>query len=174
MTDEAFKVADVAGFSARKGESQKVGAFRGIGMSYYIESTMGDPQEAAKIRFEDDGMVSIVVGTQSNGQGHATAYAQVLVDRLGVPFEKIQMVEGDTRELKQGGGTGGSRSLTAEGLAIRKASDIVIDHGKHYASQEFETAVAEYRVFARGRRVQGNRHGPEEFPSWNSRPSPRA
>ncbi|MGI9508400.1 MAG: xanthine dehydrogenase family protein molybdopterin-binding subunit [Geminicoccaceae bacterium] len=143
VTDEAFKVADTAGFGSRKAASAKASAFRGIGMSYYIESTMGDPQEMAKIRFEDDGMVSIVVGTQSNGQGHATAYAQVLVDRLGVPFEKIQMVEGDTRELKMGGGTGGSRSLTAEGLAIRAASEIVIDQGKHYASQEFETAVAD-------------------------------
>lgn len=143
VTDEAFKVADTAGFEARKKESEKAGAFRGIGMSYYIESTMGDPQEAAKIRFEEDGTVAIVVGTQSNGQGHATAYAQVLVDRLGVPFEKIKMVEGDTRELKQGGGTGGSRSLTAEGLAIRKASDVVIERGKHYASQEFETATAD-------------------------------
>ncbi|MGI9500505.1 MAG: xanthine dehydrogenase family protein molybdopterin-binding subunit, partial [Geminicoccaceae bacterium] len=140
VTDEAFKAADVAGFKSRKAASAK---YRGIGMSYYIESTMGDPQEMAKIRFEDDGMVSIVVGTQSNGQGHATAYAQVLVDRLGVPFEKIQMVEGDTRELKLGGGTGGSRSLTAEGLAIRAASEIVIDQGKHYASQEFETSVAD-------------------------------
>ncbi len=140
VTDEAFKIADVAGFKSRKAASAK---YRGIGMSYYIESTMGDPQEAAKIRFEEDGMVSIVVGTQSGGQGHATAYAQVLVDRLGVPFEKIQMVEGDTRELKQGGGTGGSRSLTAEGLAIRKASDVVIESGKHYASQEFETAIAD-------------------------------
>ncbi len=143
VTDEAFKIADATGFDERKAGSAKAGAFRGIGMSYYIESTMGDPQEMAKIRFEDDGMVSIVVGTQSNGQGHATAYAQVLVDRLGVPFEKIQMVEGDTRELKMGGGTGGSRSLTAEGLAIRKASEIVIDQGKHYASQEFETSVAD-------------------------------
>jgi carbon-monoxide dehydrogenase large subunit len=143
VTDEAFKIAETSGFAARKADSGKSGKYRGIGMSYYIESTMGDPQEAAKIRFEDDGMVSIVVGTQSNGQGHATAYAQVLVDRLGVPFDKIQLVEGDTRELKQGGGTGGSRSLTAEGLAIRAASDIVIDRGKHYASQEFETAVAD-------------------------------
>ncbi|MEL6962053.1 MAG: xanthine dehydrogenase family protein molybdopterin-binding subunit [Pseudomonadota bacterium] len=143
VTDEARTVGDVAGFDARKADSAKSGKYRGIGMSYYIESTMGDPQEAAKIRFEEDGTVSIVVGTQSNGQGHATAYAQVLVDRLGVPFDKIQMVEGDTRELKQGGGTGGSRSLTAEGLAIRKASDIVIDRGKHFASQEFETAVAD-------------------------------
>ena len=143
VMDEAIKVADATGFDKRKTESARAGKLRGIGMSYYIESTMGDPQEMAKIRFEDDGMVSVVVGTQSNGQGHATAYAQVLVDRLGVPFEKIQMVEGDTRELKLGGGTGGSRSLTAEGLAIRAASEIVIDRGKHYASQEFETAVAD-------------------------------
>ncbi|MEZ5934962.1 MAG: molybdopterin cofactor-binding domain-containing protein, partial [Alphaproteobacteria bacterium] len=143
VTDEARKVADVDGFAARKADSAKSGTYRGIGMSYYIESTMGDPQEAAKIRFEDDGTVSIVVGTQSNGQGHATAYAQVMVDRLGVPFEKIRLVEGDTRALKQGGGTGGSRSLTAEGLAIRKASEEVIARGKHYASQEFETAVAD-------------------------------
>jgi len=143
VTDEAFKAADTKGFTTRKAQSEKSAKYRGIGMSYYIESTMGDPQEMAKIRFEDDGTVSIVVGTQSGGQGHATAYAQVLVDRLGVPFEKIQMVEGDTRELKQGGGTGGSRSLTAEGLAIRKASDVVIDSGKHYAAQEFETAVAD-------------------------------
>ncbi|MEM7045787.1 MAG: xanthine dehydrogenase family protein molybdopterin-binding subunit [Pseudomonadota bacterium] len=143
VTDEAFKVSETAGFDARKADSAKSGKYRGIGMSYYIESTMGDPQEAAKIRFEDDGTVAIVVGTQSNGQGHATAYAQVLVDRLGVPFDKVKIVEGDTRELKQGGGTGGSRSLTAEGLAIRKASDIVIDRGKQFASQEFETAVAD-------------------------------
>ena len=143
VTDEAFKVADASGFEGRKAASAKSGKYRGIGMSYYIESTMGDPQEAAKIRFEDDGTVSIVVGTQSNGQGHATAYAQVLVDRLGVPFENVRIVEGDTRALKQGGGTGGSRSLTAEGLAIRAASEIVIDHGKHYASQEFETAVGD-------------------------------
>ncbi|MDH3661715.1 MAG: xanthine dehydrogenase family protein molybdopterin-binding subunit [Alphaproteobacteria bacterium] len=143
VMDEAFKIADAAGFESRKAATAKSGKHRGLGMSYYIESTMGDPQEMAKLRFEDDGMVSIVVGTQSNGQGHATAYAQVLVDRLGVPFEKIQMVEGDTRELKMGGGTGGSRSLTAEGLAIRAASEMVIERGKHYASQEFETSVAD-------------------------------
>ena len=143
VMDAAMKESDAAGFAARKAASAKAGRYRGIGMSYYIESTMGDPQEMAKLRFEDDGTVSIVVGTQSNGQGHATAYAQVLVDRLGVPFEAIRIVEGDTRELKMGGGTGGSRSLTAEGLAIRAASDMVIERGRHYAAQEFEAAVAD-------------------------------
>ena len=93
-------------------------------------------------------MVNVVVGTQSNGQGHETAYAQVLNDRLGIPFEKIRIVQGDTKKLKWGGGTGGSRSLTAEGMAIRDASDIVIERGKHYASQELETATADIE-FAR-------------------------
>jgi carbon-monoxide dehydrogenase large subunit len=116
---------------------------RGIGMSYYIESTMGDPQEMAAIKFETDGTVSVAVGTQSNGQGHETAYAQVLHDRLGVPFEQIRIVQGDTAKLKLGGGTGGSRSLTAEGMAIRDCADDVIERGRHYAAQELETAVAD-------------------------------
>ena len=107
-----------------------------------------------------------MVGTQSNGQGHETAYAQVLNDRLGVPFEKIRVVQGDTAKLKWGGGTGGSRSLTAEGMAIRDASDIVIERGKHYASQELETAVAdiefareagEFRVIGTDRRDRAAR-----------------
>jgi aerobic carbon-monoxide dehydrogenase large subunit len=112
-------------------------------MAYYIESTMGDPQEMAAIKFETDGTVSVVVGTQSNGQGHETAYAQVLHERLGVPFEAIRIVQGDTAKLKLGGGTGGSRSLTAEGMAIRDCADDVIERGRHYAAQELETAVAD-------------------------------
>ena len=97
-----------------------------------------------------------MVGTQSNGQGHETAYAQVLNDRLGVPFEKIRIVQGDTeRLLKWGGGTGGSRSLTAEGMAIRDASDMVIERGKHFASQELETAIADVEFVARGRARSG-------------------
>ena len=162
VTDAALKAADWAGFGKRRSEAASRGLRRGIGMSYYIESTMGDPKEAAKIQFEDDGTVSVVVGTQSNGQGHETAYAQVLNDRLGIPFEKIRIVQGDTSLLKWGGGTGGSRSLTAEGMAIRDASDMVIERGKHYASQELETAVAdiefareagEFRVIGTDRRI---------------------
>ncbi len=143
VMDAALKEADWGGFGKRQTEAASRGLRRGIGMAYYIESTMGDPKEAARIQFEDDGTVSVVVGTQSNGQGHETAYAQVLNDRLGIPFEKIRIVQGDTSLLKWGGGTGGSRSLTAEGMAIRDASDIVIERGKHYASQELETATAD-------------------------------
>ena len=148
VMDAALEAADWGGIGKRRGEAARRGRRRGIGMAYYIESTMGDPQEAARIEFAEDGMVDIVVGTQSNGQGHETAYAQVLNDRLGVPFEKVRVVQGDTAKLKWGGGTGGSRSLTAEGMAIRDASDIVIERGRHYASQELETAVADIE-FAR-------------------------
>jgi carbon-monoxide dehydrogenase large subunit len=143
VMDAAMKQADWSGFRQRRNEAQGRGMRRGIGMAYYIESTMGDPQEMAAIKFETDGTVSVAVGTQSNGQGHETAYAQLLHERLGVPFDKIRIVQGDTAKLKLGGGTGGSRSLTAEGMAIRDCADDVIERGRHYAAQELETAVAD-------------------------------
>jgi aerobic carbon-monoxide dehydrogenase large subunit len=143
VMDAAMAAADWAGFARRGDEAKARGMRRGIGMAYYIESTMGDPQEMAAIKFETDGTVSVMVGTQSNGQGHETAYAQLLHERLGVPFEKIRIVQGDTDKLRLGGGTGGSRSLTAEGMAIRDCADDVIERGRHYAAQELETAVAD-------------------------------
>ena len=141
--DKAMAAAGWPGFEQRRAEAARRGLRRGIGMCYYIESTMGDQFELASIRFEDDGLVSVAVGTQSNGQGHETAFAQVLNERLGVPFEKIRLVQGDSERLPKGGGTGGSRSLTAAGLAIRDASDKVILRGKQFAAQELETAVAD-------------------------------
>jgi aerobic carbon-monoxide dehydrogenase large subunit len=143
VMDTALAQADWKGFGSRQSEAKQRGMRRGIGMSYYIESTMGSPEENAAIRFEKDGTVTVAVGTQSNGQGHETAYAQVLNDRLGVPFEKIRIVMGDSDSLPTGGGTGGSRSLTAEGMAIREAGDVVIERGKEFASQEFEAATAD-------------------------------
>ncbi len=143
VMEASMQKADWRGLGARRDEAAKRGAYRGIGMCYYIESTMGDPTEHATIRFETNGDVSVLVGTQSNGQGHETAYAQVLTDRLGVPFERIRIIQGDTAQIKSGGGTGGSRSLTAQGMAIRDASDLVIEKGKAYAAQVFEAAVAD-------------------------------
>jgi carbon-monoxide dehydrogenase large subunit len=143
VMDAAVKEADWSRIAQRRSEAKARGMRRGIGMAYYIESTMGDPQEMAAIKFEPDGTVSVAVGTQSNGQGHETAYAQLLHERLGVPFEKIRIVQGDTALLKLGGGTGGSRSLTAEGMAIRDCADDVIERGRHYAAQELETAVGD-------------------------------
>jgi carbon-monoxide dehydrogenase large subunit len=155
VMDACMQKADYTGAAARKKEAANRGRYRGIGMSYYIESTMGDPSESASVRFEEDGQVSVLVGTQSNGQGHETAYAQVLHQRLGVPFEKIRIVQGDTDAIAKGGGTGGSRSLTAEGMAIMDASDKVIEKGKAYAAQVFEAAAADIQFDEGTFRVAG-------------------
>jgi len=143
VMDTAMAKADYAGFAERQRAAAAKGKYRGIGMCYYIESTMGDPSEGAGIEFNEDGTVEVLVGTQSNGQGHETAYAQVLHQKLGVPFEQIRVVQGDTKRIKSGGGTGGSRSLTAQGTAINSAGDLVIERGKAYAAQHFETAAAD-------------------------------
>ena len=117
VLDRAAQEADLDGFAARKAEDAKRGLLRGQGLCYYIESILGDPSEGAKVVFEKDGTVSIYVGTQSNGQGHETVYAQFLSDQTGIPAEKITVVQGDSDLIAQGGGTGGSRSVTTQNNA---------------------------------------------------------
>jgi carbon-monoxide dehydrogenase large subunit len=117
LLTRAAAEADRAGFAARKAADAKRGLLRGQGLCYYIESILGDPSEGAKVVFEDDGNVTIYVGTQSNGQGHETVYAQFLSDQTGIPADKINVVQGDSDLIKQGGGTGGSRSVTTQNNA---------------------------------------------------------
>jgi aerobic carbon-monoxide dehydrogenase large subunit len=109
--------ADAEGFGLRREKAAKAGKHRGMGIAYYIESILGDRKEAADIAFEADGTVSLMVGTQSNGQGHETVYTQFLSDRTGIPVEKIRIVQGDTDRIEWGGGTGGSRSVTVQSNA---------------------------------------------------------
>ena len=113
----AEEAADRAGFSARIAESAARGKLRGMGLCYYIESILGNPSETAKVVFEEDGEVSIYVGTQSNGQGHETVYARFLSDQTGIPIEKITVIQGDSDRIANGGGTGGSRSVTTQNNA---------------------------------------------------------
>ena len=109
--------ADRAGFEARKAADAAKGLLRGQGLCYYIESILGDPSEGAKVDLEEDGTVTIYVGTQSNGQGHETVYAQFLSDQTGIPADQIRVLQGDSDLIKQGGGTGGSRSVTTQNNA---------------------------------------------------------
>lgn len=109
--------ADAAGFAARKAADAKRGLLRGTGLCYYIESILGDPSEGAKVNFLEDGRVEILVGTQSGGQGHETVYAKFLSDQTGIPMEAITVIQGDSDLIKQGGGTGGSRSVTTQNNA---------------------------------------------------------
>jgi len=109
--------ADLAGYPARKAASAAARRLRGLGTCFYIESILGDPSEGAEVIFEEDGTVSLLVGTQSNGQGHETTFAQFLADQSGIPFEAIRVVQGDSDRIRKGGGTGGSRSATVQNSA---------------------------------------------------------
>ena len=143
VLDRAIVEADVKGFKARKAESARRGKLRGIGLSYYIESILGDQNETTKIEFADDGMVNLYVGTQSNGQGHETVFAQILHQRAGVPFEKIRFIQGDSDLIAKGGGTGGSRSVTMQGNSINATADIMIANFRPLAEEELEAAAAD-------------------------------
>jgi len=146
----ALEAADWGGFEGRKAESRARGKLRGRGIGNYLEVTAPPMKEMGGIRFESDGTVTIVTGTLDYGQGHASPFAQVLTTRLGIPFERIRLLQGDSDELIAGGGTGGSKSLMASGAAIVEASDKVIEQGKQIASFVLEAAVADIE-FAGGR-----------------------
>ncbi|SLN75072.1 xanthine dehydrogenase family protein molybdopterin-binding subunit [Ruegeria meonggei] len=136
-TDETYDVGDfdmvlsrageqTKGFTARKAADAERGLIRGQGLCYYIESILGDPSENAKVTFSEDGTVTLYVGTQSNGQGHETVYAQFLSDQTGVPMDRINIVQGDSDQLPHGGGTGGSRSVTVQSTATLATIDVMI------------------------------------------------
>jgi carbon-monoxide dehydrogenase large subunit len=150
LLDRAVEAADWAGFPARKAESRARGKLRGIGVGQYLEVTAPPMNEMGGIRFEADGTVTIVTGTLDYGQGHATPFAQVLSERLGIPFERIRLVQGDSDELIAGGGTGGSKSIMASGAAIVQASAKVVEQGREIAAHVLEAGVADIE-FARGR-----------------------
>lgn len=148
--DTALKAIDWAGFEARRREARKRGKRRGIGMAYYLEATGGAPTERAEIRFTEDGWVEVYVGTQSTGQGHETAYTQIVAEQLGVDFDRVRIMQGDSDAIPTGGGTGGARSLYSEGGAILKAKDAVVEKGKAVAAEMLETAQTDIE-FAAGR-----------------------
>ncbi|MDH3239367.1 MAG: xanthine dehydrogenase family protein molybdopterin-binding subunit [Alphaproteobacteria bacterium] len=133
--DMALKDADWENFAARRADSEARGKLRGIGLASFVEGAGGRPEEIMRVRFEEDGSVNIYCGTYSHGQGHATVYSQILSDKLGVPFESINLIQGDTDTAPEGAsGTYGSRSSQMGGVAIIRASDIIIEKGKKIAA----------------------------------------
>jgi carbon-monoxide dehydrogenase large subunit len=152
--ERALKIADYDGFAKRRAEAVRRGRLRGIGMACYVESSGVAPSrfggalgarvgfyEAASIRVEPDGAVRAALGTHNHGQGHATTFAQILSSRLGVPVEKIEVVEGDTDEVPHGTGTFGSRSIAIGGSALDRAAGKVIGKGKLIAAHLLEAAA---------------------------------
>ncbi|HEY4142793.1 MAG TPA: molybdopterin cofactor-binding domain-containing protein, partial [Pseudolabrys sp.] len=136
----------------RKRESKRAGKLRGLGVACYVETTAAMTIEQGGIRFEADGTVTIVTGTLDYGQGHAATFAQVLTEKLGIPFDRIRLVQGDSDQLVTGGGTGGSRSATMSGTAITQASVKVIENGKQIAAHVLEASAGDIE-FKAGRFV---------------------
>jgi carbon-monoxide dehydrogenase large subunit len=133
LTDRALEIADWNGFASRKKASEGKGRRRGRSLIYYLEDS-GVFNERMEIRFDPSGMVTVVAGTHSHGQGHATTYAQLVSDWLGVPFENVRLVQGDTDAVSFGRGTYASRSAMLGGSALKGAADAIIDKGKPMAA----------------------------------------
>ena len=155
ILDEALKVADWDGFEARKAESRARGKLRGRGIGSYLEVTAPAGKEYGGIRFEEDGTVTMLSGTLDYGQGHASPFAQVLTEKLGIPFDRFRLMQGDSDQLLAGGGTGGSRSAIVGSEAFLEAGAKVIEQGKAIAAHVLEAATVDIE-FDRGRfRIAG-------------------
>ena len=135
----ALRRADWDGFEARRKAAAARGRLRGIGLGCYVESSGGGAEEEARISLREDGSADVVVGTYSHGQGHDTAFSQILSDTLGIDFDRIHIIQGDTRYVKFGGGTGGSRSSQMGGIAVRRAALAVVEQGAPIAAELLQT-----------------------------------
>jgi carbon-monoxide dehydrogenase large subunit len=141
--DTAIANADVANFPQRRADSVTNGKRRGLGLACHIKATGGFPTENVDIRFDGDGTVALITGTQTIGQGHETTMPQILADRLGLANSIIHLKQGDTDLIPMGGGHGSSRSTYMGGTAIWRASDIIIAKGKALAARALEAAEAD-------------------------------
>jgi len=142
LMDKCMETSDWKGFTARKRASEKNGKLRGRAVSYYIEFG-GIFNERMDIKFNPDGTLNVFGGTHSHGQGHATVFAQLVHDRLGVPFDSIRYIQGDTAQVAIGRGTYAARSATVGGNALLKASEAIIEKGKPMAATLMEADAAD-------------------------------
>jgi aerobic carbon-monoxide dehydrogenase large subunit len=146
LLETALEKADWNGFSSRQAQSRADGKLRGRGIGFYVEiAGGGSSEEFADMKFMPDGMVNVAVGTQSNGQGHETSYAQVVSDRLGIDIENVKIVQGDTDRLEVGHGTGGSRSMAWGGSASLQAANQAVELGTALAQKALDTAEIDFR-----------------------------
>ena len=146
--DDATLRADRAGFAARRAASEAQGLRRGMGIACFLETARGSPNEGVEIRFEPDGRVAILVGTQSNGMGHETTYPQIAADLLGLPPETFRYVQADTGIVKAGNGHGGARSMHMGGAALVRTVNTMLDKAKPVAARMLQATQVD---FANGR-----------------------
>ena len=143
VMDRALALSDWHGFGARRAEARKRGMVRGIGLANYIDTATGVPRERAEVTVQPDGFVDVVIGTVSNGQGHETSFAQLVTEWLGVPFERVRLLTGDTDTVKVGGGTHSGRGMRLASIIIHKATRGIIAKGARIAAHVLEAPAAE-------------------------------
>ena len=136
----AQEMADWDGFKKRAAAAKKRGRLRGIGIASYIEACGANGPETANLKLEKDGTVTLAIGTQSTGQGHATSYAQIVADHLGISPDRFRMIQGDTDRIATGEGTGGSSSIPAGGASVSLAAKKLADNLKEIAADALEAA----------------------------------
>ena len=149
---QALAMADYKGFNKRKRESKKRGLLRGFGIGCYLEVTAGGGKELGSVHFENDGTVTIIAGTMDFGMGHATTYAQIVGEKLGIPIDRIRLVEGDSDRMSYGNGSGGSRSVMFAGTALLETAAMIVEKGKQAASHVLEASPSDIE-FRAGRFV---------------------
>jgi carbon-monoxide dehydrogenase large subunit len=148
--DRVLKLADWAGFEARRAEARRRGRFRGIGLGHYIELNTGVPRERAEITVASEGRIDVVLGTLSAGQGHETSFAQLIAEWFDVELEQVRLITGDTDVAPVGGGSHSGRSMRMAAVVMARASDEIVEKGTRIASGLLEAAVGDIE-FRRGR-----------------------
>jgi aerobic carbon-monoxide dehydrogenase large subunit len=153
--ERAQALADWSRFPKRLAQSKKAGRLRGIGFSTYIEACGNNGPETATVKLERDGSVSVLIGSQSTGQGHATAYAQLIAEHLGLPPERVNVVQGDTDRIASGVGTGGSSSIPCGGASLDGAAKKLSENLKGLAGEALEASADDLEIVGGAVRVAG-------------------
>jgi len=143
------------GFAERAASARSEGKIRGIGLATYIEACAFPGSEPAHVELHHDGKLTLKIGTQSNGQGHATAYAQFVAEKLDVDIDRITVLQGDTDQLSKGGGTGGSRSIPLGGVSAARAGENLAEKLRKIAADELEAAAADIELVNGEARIVG-------------------
>ena len=151
----AQDIADWDGFKKRAAAAKKRGKLRGVGIATYIEACGGNGPETATLKLEKDGSITLLIGTQSTGQGHETSYAQIVSDLLGLPPSKFRMMQGDTARIATGGGTGGSSSIPSGGVSVSMAGKKLADKLKDLAADALEASPRDLEFHDGNLRVAG-------------------
>jgi carbon-monoxide dehydrogenase large subunit len=151
----AQEIVDWGGFNKRVAASKRAGRLRGIGIATYVEACGNNGPETAKIQLERDGGVTVLIGSQSTGQGHATSYAQLVAERLDLPPERVRVVQGDTDRIATGAGTGGSSSIPVGGVSVDRASKALAEQLTQLAADALEAAAGDMEIANGAVRVAG-------------------